>query len=188
MDKSSILQFLTQMRQNENIPQLIQPKNRSCPFADNNEPDDDMSMIVFKLINTSENKECCDKDGNNHLHHLVNQGNARIVKQYILTILNNSNKKNILNKKNNQGNTPLHIAVKRNFQIIADLLVQAGADTNLSNKKNMVVKYVPGNYPTDSPRDETSNKLAEMIFNNHRVFNQMGGSQKKTVYKGKRKV
>lgn len=143
--------------------------------------DNSYRVLVLKLIKTSSKKDDCDDNGNTHLHHLVKTGNHILVKDYILEILDNKNKFKILNKKNNDGDTPLHLAVKNNFQIIAHLLAQAGSNTELTNNDGKKIKYVASeDNESDSPTDHPSVYFTEVI-------NMRGGGKKK-VYRGKRKL
>jgi len=143
--------------------------------------DNSLRILVIKLIKTSANDDDCDDNGNTHLHHLVETGNHVLVKDYILEILNDKNKFNILNKKNDNGDTPLHLAVKNNNQIIAHLLAQAGSNTELINNDGKKIQYVASeDNESDSPDDHSSVYFTEVI--------QMRGGGKRKIYKGHRKI
>lgn len=143
--------------------------------------DPDIPALIVKIINTSPKKDCYDDDGNTHLHHLVNSGNPFLVKEYIIKILNDNNKNNILNKKNNNGDTPLHIAVRNNLQSIAHLLVQAGANMEVTNRNNKKIKYI----------DDNNNDIHKHVLDDGwgEIFELRGGGKKsKKKYYGRRKL
>ncbi|KJV74509.1 ankyrin repeat family protein [Orientia tsutsugamushi str. TA716] len=72
-----------------------------------------------------------DRNGNNALHIAVMHNHIEIVDKILNFININVNKKNILNAKNNQGNTPIHIAARYDINdSMKSLLSNDGIDVN----------------------------------------------------------
>lgn len=72
-----------------------------------------------------------DINGNNALHIAVMHNHIEIVDKILNFININVNKKNILNAKNNQGNTPIHIAARYDInKSMKSLLSNDGIDVN----------------------------------------------------------
>lgn len=113
--------------------------------------------LILNLIKTLPNFDCIDDEGNNICHHLAKYGNLNIFDNLIKK--HNPNWGNILNQRNDVGQTPLHIAVKNNNQKLANKFVKLGA------KENILDIY--GN---------------SCIKNN----NQLGGGYNKKIIKGTR--
>ena len=68
------------------------------------------------------------KKNNTLLCEAANHGHHRIVK---LLLRHEAD----LNAQNDEGNTPLHLAIEFNYKKIADYLVAKGAKTNIRNRK-----------------------------------------------------
>ena len=45
----------------------------------------------------------------------------------------------MINQKNKRGNTPLHIAVRKGYVAISELLLESGANKDYKNKKGQTV-------------------------------------------------
>lgn len=97
----------------------------------------------------------CDRYGNTVIHYgVVNQDHGFL--EFFLNHIEND--KYIINKKNNKGDTALHVAARRGYHSIADLLVKAGADLSIENNDGMQVDYKDG-------RDIHSHKMGtETVF------------------------
>lgn len=80
-----------------------------------------------------------DSYGNNILHYAVVNEDAEFI-TYLLDHVKNSPK--VINHANNKGDTPLHVAVKRGFTDIGDILINRGADMSIKNKDGFYVKKV----------------------------------------------
>jgi hypothetical protein len=78
---------------------------------------------------SSSNFNDVDASGNNVFHKLASSGN----KAEIMALLNLPGAKRALNAQNSNGDTPLHLATKTNNAEICDMLVKAGANTNIRN-------------------------------------------------------
>lgn len=99
-----------------------------------------------------------DEDGNNYLHHLVNNGKKDLVESFLNIC---DNKESVINGLNNNNESPLYLAVKNNDQDLAQLLYDNGANINNISKDGLMVKF--------------SN-------------NQKGGNIKKNIIYGTRKI
>ncbi|ADO67262.1 hypothetical protein crov229 [Cafeteria roenbergensis virus] len=87
------------------------------------------SELVLKLINTLPNFDCIDDNGNNICHHLASYGDEQIFKS--LTKTHTPNWKSILNQRNDEGQTPLHVAVKNNKQKLAKDFIKLGSNQDI---------------------------------------------------------
>jgi ankyrin repeat protein len=103
--------------------------------------DNSSDKFLFNKIISMSELDITDEDGNTYLHHLVNRGN----KGYVNDFLNKCGKKklfsNIINKVNNNNESPLFLAVKNNDQDIAQLLYNKGANTKIINKDGLCVSF-----------------------------------------------
>ena len=84
-----------------------------------------------------------DEDNNNILHHLVEEGDINMVFNFLKMAIQKNNLKEIINEYNQEGKTPLHIAVSNNSQDIAELLIQFGASKDIVDDKGQKVVWVP---------------------------------------------
>jgi len=81
----------------------------------------DPTVFVNTIIKDKKPKNlltCCKKKGNSLLHILINEKDIEGFKSFMCMLkeLKSTNKclvKKIINKKNNKGNTPAHIAVRK---------------------------------------------------------------------------
>ena len=77
------------------------------------------------------------------LHYLVKLGNTNLVLKFLKMAYEKNNIKKIINEYNEEGKTPLHIAVSNNFQNIAKLLIKFGASKEIVDEKGQKVVWVP---------------------------------------------
>ena len=102
----------------------------------------DIKTALFVLDNIDESCSCCSQDDNCNsvLHHLVlncnNDECVRVLKQ----LLCRCDVCQFINLQNNDGSTALHLAVSKNKNDIADLLIDASADISIVNNEGMVVE------------------------------------------------
>ena len=94
------------------------------------------SNLVLNLINTLPNIDCVDDEGNNICHHLAKYGDKKILNKMFKNY--KPNWKSLLNKRNDEGDTPLHIAVKNN-NILVNEFIKLGADKNISDIHGHVI-------------------------------------------------
>ena len=78
-----------------------------------------------------------DKDGNTLLHYLVVAPNPNL--KLIEKIIKQSNSKSFVNKQNNDGDTPLILAVKSGQHDLCTALISSGADKSIKNKNGLHV-------------------------------------------------
>lgn len=93
-------------------------------------------LLQNNLIN---NITFTDENGNTILHHIVINKDYKYL-QYILNYVKKTGNSSVIDYQNNNGDTPLHLAVKLNDQVIATMLNKAGASTSIPNNKSYVVK------------------------------------------------
>ena len=94
----------------------------------------------IKLFPRSDDK---DDVNNNNLHHIVYTGDITSVQNFLKTADEKGNLESIINEYNEDGRTPLHVAVMNNFQDIAELLIANGASKNIVDEKGQKVIWVP---------------------------------------------
>jgi hypothetical protein len=83
-----------------------------------------------------------DEEENNFIHHLVENGDEYTLKEFLSKYVSDGNIDDIINLKNGNGETPLHLAVKNNYQRIAQLLIDFGANKNIKDKNGNIIKWV----------------------------------------------
>lgn len=105
------------------------------------EGDSKKDIIKFIFDNQLVTKlDIAGDDGNTLLHLASERGDVDTV-NYILSYIEiNPNMKGLLNLLNRDRNTPAHLAVKNNHQIIASLLEDAGADFSIKNSNGEYIK------------------------------------------------
>lgn len=97
--------------------------------------------IEKKIINYYLDINLKDNEGKTYLHLLVERGDKNIIKYFLKKFFNNGKLTKIIDKVNDNHETALFIAVKNNYQEIAQLLVNYGADKNIKNKDGIKVKF-----------------------------------------------
>jgi ankyrin repeat protein len=100
-------------------------------------------IILLKFIQMVPEINGIDSNCNNILHHVVESGDFRIVNKFLNIAEKKGKLREIINCYNDDGLTPLHIAVKNNFQAIAEILVLFGANKNIPDNNGQKVIYVP---------------------------------------------
>lgn len=91
---------------------------------------------LLLLIFNGANINLSDNDGNTALHFVANNGHEACLKAILYFAEHNGVDLNI-NKKNNQGDTPLHNASRWGYEMIVKLLLNAGADPTIENKRKL---------------------------------------------------
>merc|ERR1712070_756149 len=90
-------------------------------------------ILQFLIDHNAINFRDTDKNGNTILHTAVEKENHVAIK-IILDFIKKNNLENIINIQNNNGDTALHISLKNNSgHVIANLLIDYGADTSITN-------------------------------------------------------
>ena len=100
-------------------------------------------IILFKFIQMVPELQATDNNSNNILHHIVSSGNFDLVNNFLTLAEEKHQLCGLINSYNEDGLTPLHIAVKNNFQDIAEILVLFGANKNIPDNNGQKVIYVP---------------------------------------------
>ena len=103
-------------------------------------------------------------NGQTVLHYLCNKNDEECLMRVLNSIRNKMKPremKNYINMQDLDGNTALHVASKRNNNIIANLLELYGANPNISNLKNEIVSI-----KVDSPTVKCGDKKKmKALFN-----------------------
>jgi len=112
-------------------------------------------MIDKDLISSYDSQ---DKDGNTLLHYLVSTPNPNI--NLVNKVLKRGDIKKFINKQNNDGDTPLIIAVKSGHHDLCTSLISAGANKTIKNKSGLHVDT-----ETEEHNNETHNNLPTNLSN-----------------------
>lgn len=104
---------------------------------------DNGKIILLEFFTMVPKLNYVDDNHNNILHHIVSSGDELMVINFLEVAKMKGNLEGIINKYNNEGKTPLHIAVSKNHQIIADILVKYGASKDITDDKGQKVVWVP---------------------------------------------
>ena len=100
-------------------------------------------VLLLRFVKMVPNIDFNDRTSNNMLHYLVSTGEYNLVKQF-LKIADKKNQLYLIIDSFNEDNlTPLHIAVKNNFQKIAELLILYGASKDIPDNNGQKVVWVP---------------------------------------------
>ena len=103
-------------------------------YTDNNKK---LLYNIFKMTNLNG----VDEEGNTYLHHLVGSGNKEYIKDFLKLCDKKNLESNLINKPNNNNETPFFLAVKNNNQEIAQMLYQNGGNPEIINKDGMNISY-----------------------------------------------
>ena len=123
--------------------------------------------IIKKLIKFIP-EDRVDKNNNNILHILAELKDEKLMENILEDYLKNGSIKNLINNKNEDGNTVLHLAAEKKNNNVIDLLIDYGANPRITNNKGLFL----------ANRDQP-------------ISNQSGGSKSPrsiTPIKGTRKV
>ena len=82
------------------------------------------------------------KKGNNIIHKLVISNNSKILKETLESLIEKGDLKKLINQKNYYGYTPLHIAINKDNQSFAQILINNGADTRILTDNGYSIKWI----------------------------------------------
>jgi len=83
-----------------------------------------------------------DKKGNNIIHKLVTSNNSKILKETLENLIEKGDLIKLINQKNYYGYTPLHIAINKNNQPFAQILINNGADIRILTDDGYIIKQI----------------------------------------------
>ena len=101
------------------------------------------NIILFEFFTMVPELNYTDSNDNNILHHIVSTGDINMVYKFLKEADTKGNLKEIVFKYNDEGKTPLHLAVSNNYQEIADVLIKFGASKDMTDNKGQKVMWVP---------------------------------------------
>jgi hypothetical protein len=117
-----------------------------------------------------------DENGNTILHQALLDRDWQLVGTILGRIVSTGDK-NVLNAQNNDGDTPLHIAVRKYpLNKVSNLMITLGASTRIANKKHEIIKIADNiadflkktNYSIDiTPPEDMLNVAAITVINNN---------------------
>ena len=116
-------------------------------------------VILVRLMSMIPNFVDCDSQP--ILHQIVNRGDKDLVSQIIMNMERSRQLGDFINLKDNEGNTPLHIAVINGYDDIADLLISKGADTQIEDANGNLVIFEKDDSPEISVNINDENKINE---------------------------
>jgi ankyrin repeat protein len=94
-------------------------------------------QVTSVLLENGGDANICDKEGKTPLHYAAKKGRAKTVDR-MLVIRRNSTV-TVVDMKDNQGKTALHLAAENNHRTSAAILLKGGADPYLADKQNKSV-------------------------------------------------
>ena len=115
--------------------------------------------FINKILNMLPDFDFKDEEGNTILHQAVLENNIEMV-VLLLEKMKNSNK-NIIDIQNNQGDTAFHLAVKNNYNEIAQILDKAGADKTIINDN--------GEFVQDATTEGNGNTILHLAAKNNDI-------------------
>jgi len=114
-----------------------------------NDKKPEIAEYILQNYQTSlQNINITDSSNRNILHYLVIYAYNLTFDNILMQFLNHYDVKDLLNKKDKLGNTPLHYAVLFQNDELANLLIDKGADKSI---KNNAGEYVATDNDTDKP-------------------------------------
>jgi ankyrin repeat protein len=88
------------------------------------------------------NFDLLDKKGNNIIHKLVKSNNSKILKETLESLIEKGDLQKLINQKNYYGYTPLHIAINKENQSFAQILINNGADIRILTDNGYSIKWI----------------------------------------------
>ena len=82
-----------------------------------------------------------DEDNNNYLHYLIEKNDEYELNEF----LKENDVSKIINNYNNNGKTPLHLAVSKNNQKASKLLIEYGASKDIVDNKGQRIIWIEQN-------------------------------------------
>jgi len=106
-----------------------------------------------------------DNNGNNIIHYIVMNNDA----ETLSSVLNHVNYFNlfstsVINMQNKNGDTPMHIAVRNNNEVISKMLDNAGADLTIKNRRGERIKEDERSNGFDMSDFQSSNRVSSEEF------------------------
>jgi ankyrin repeat protein len=133
------------------------------------------NAIILHLIKTTSNKKTVDEFNNNIIHLTILKGNPCLLFNILNELKYKNELENLINSRNSDGDTPLHLAIKFLNQKLAkeviDILLYFKADVNIKDMDGNIIIW------NDKPKKQ-----------NNVVNNQSGGGNKKNIFNGIRKL
>ena len=126
-------------------------------------------LIMIRLMSLI--PDFIDDNNNTILHDIVNRGDESLVSDILIKLKNNDQLSELINMKNSNGDTPLHIAVRNQYQNIAGMLVMAGADTKIEDANGNFIIFehdsqsVDQKIPLPEVKEEKKDNLANRKTN-----------------------
>ena len=146
----------------------------------------DINKLFHYII---ENKDlrtlskCSCKNQNNLLHIFINKGDFEAFRELLCLIKESNDTKlinKLINKKNSNGDTPMHIAVRKSnkeyniYSIMAEALENIGAKLNIHNNKNEVISCLG---KKNQYKNDTKLEKKEQYINDCTNFNERNESE-----------
>jgi ankyrin repeat protein len=78
----------------------------------------------------------------NIIHNLVENNDTKTLSDYLNKLQKKGKLNKLINEKNDDGMTPLHTAIAKNNQEIADELINYGADIRIPTDTGYRIKFV----------------------------------------------
>lgn len=97
-----------------------------------------LPVALYLLDRNTPSLSYSDKYGRNALHYLVAFSRDERINAHLKKLIRKSNVA-YMNKKDIEGNTPVHIAAYNGFDAIIDAMAKVGADRSIKNKKGLCV-------------------------------------------------
>ena len=137
---------------------------------------------IYNQIHNCDNMLLSKNGENNIFHYLIKDYslNTPLIQKILQELLKKSHAKELLNMKNSEGDTPLHLAIKNNLNDVADILCKYGADKSIINNEGYCVSEMSSTneFPRKSEqqpirKSEISKNLKKILgLNKENVFSQ----------------
>lgn len=98
-----------------------------------------LNSLTLRLNNLND----IDEHGNTILHNALNKKDVKLISEVLARVVSTGDNR-ILNVQNKQGDTPLHIAVRKYpLDKVSNLMISLGASPHIVNKKHERVFIAP---------------------------------------------
>lgn len=100
-------------------------------------------IVLIEVLELIPDVTYFDRKHSNILHKMIENTGIDCIKKFLKIAASKGQLEQIINQKNFEGKTPLHLAVELERHDVGDLLFEHGADTDIPDPNGNIVRWVP---------------------------------------------
>tara|TARA_B100000768_G_scaffold181525_1_gene204899 strand:- start:891 stop:1250 length:360 start_codon:yes stop_codon:yes gene_type:complete len=99
-------------------------------------------IVLIEVLELIPDVTHFDNNNSNILHKMIENTGLNCIKKFLKIASSKGQLEQIINQKNFEGKTPLHLAVELERHDVSDLLFEHGADTDITDPNGNIVRWV----------------------------------------------